>query len=534
IICHYYTGVELIGADWVPVDTWPELSSGYSTWPRPPQDNGLGIHGGLDFSGTAIAVDVARAQQLKVKWVTLVPESSDQLEKAASAYWGKGIMPVVRPRCLVDEDHDFVSDARLLQEMSIPAYVQVYNAPEQQEEWKSEQPDIRAFASRWLVQAKALVEADAFPGLQVNSVSDLRAVLDRARKEGLEHLFRHSWFSCHNYGLNRPASFPYDETNQKALPLQHPEWEFAGPVDEVNRWREAGKQPGQSVYEDYHCVLGFLAYARVFQEGLGYVPPIICAEGGWKFGDLTDRRYPKVSDFLHQAHHLAMYAWFKDGVLADGSRLPDYLFAVCPWVLSGDEQPAAWFGGPEGTRYQTVAAVESMPRFVRGEAPLPSPVPVREPTSPVEPAPGPTPGSSEVLQGQQWQAQVERRPRSDGVRAIAGSLPRQGIRLDVVDAWGNSVTVLSGSKPEYGQGGFEVPVWADARYTVRFLDEAFQIQVSREVVVMTFSEKAPQEEDGEVNESQSRLITDWMEPQTAEGLFSDLSRYQGLFAMERQ
>ncbi|HJX39047.1 MAG TPA: SpoIID/LytB domain-containing protein [Anaerolineae bacterium] len=528
ILRHYYTGVEVIGADRAPVDSWPELSSGYSSWPRPPQDNGLGIHGGLDFSGAAIAVDVARAQQLKVKWVTLVPEGSEQLKKAASAYWDKGIMPVVRPRYLVDEDHDFVSDARLLQEMGIPAYVQVYNAPEQREEWKSGQPDIRAFASRWLVQAKALVEVDAYPGLQVNSVSDLRAVLDRAKKDGLEHLFRHSWFCCHNYGLNRTALFPYDEINQQALAVQHPEWEFAGPVDQVNRWRDEGKQPGQSVYEDYHCVLGFLAYARVFQEGLGYVPPIICGEGGWKFGDLTDRRYPKVDDFLHQAHHLAMYAWFKDGVLADGSRLPDYLFTVCPWILAGEEESSAWYGGPNGTRQQTVAAVAAMPRFVRGASPVESPTPVQTPS------PSPAPRPSPVLQGQKWQAQVERRPRSDGVRAIAGSLPRQGIRLEVIDAWGNSVTVLSGSKTEYGQGGFEAPVWADAVYTLRFLDEAFQVDVSREVVVLTFSEKAPQGEDGEVSESQSRLVTDWMEPRTAQELFGDLSRYQGLFAVERQ
>jgi hypothetical protein len=404
----------------------------------------------------------------------------------------------------------------------------VYNAPEQRGEWKSGQPDIRAFASRWLVQAKALVEVDAYPGLQVNSVSDLRAVLDRAKKDGLEHLFRHSWFCCHNYGLNRTALFPYDEINQQALAVQHPEWEFAGRVDQVNRWRDEGKQPGQSVYEDYHCVLGFLAYARVFQEGLGYVPPIICGEGGWKFGDLTDRRYPKVDDFLHQAHHLAMYAWFKDGVLADGSRLPDYLFTVCPWILAGEEESSAWYGGPNGTRQQTVAAVAAMPRFVRGASPVESPTPVQTPS------PSPAPRPSPVLQGQKWQAQVERRPRSDGVRAIAGSLPRQGIRLEVIDAWGNSVTVLSGSKTEYGQGGFEAPVWADAVYTLRFLDEAFQVDVSREVVVLTFSEKAPQGEDGEVSESQSRLVTDWMEPRTAQELFGDLSRYQGLFAVERQ
>jgi hypothetical protein len=536
ILDHYFTGIQVVGADRTPVNNWPELGTGYSTWPRPPQDNGLGIHGGLDLSGPALAVDVTRAQELKIKWAMLVPEGGEQLSRSAAAYWNKGIMPLIRPRCLVDQDHDFVSDARLLKEANIPAYVQVYNAPERREEWESGQPDMRIFASRWLAQAKALVDEGAYPGLQVNSISDLRSVLDVAKTEGLEHLFRHSWFSCHNYGHNRPARFPYDEINQAGLPIQHPEWEFAGTLEQVNRWREEGKHPGQTVYDDYDCVLGFLAYARSFQEALGFVPPIICGEGGWKLGDLTDRRYPKVDDFLHQAHHLAMYAWFRDGVLADGSRLPDYLFAVCPWILSGEQDPYAWYGGPQGTRRQTVDAVAAMPRFVRDGSPVQEPILTPEPFSAPEPAPSPspTPRPSPAVPGQKWQMDVRRQPRTDGVRAIAGSLPDQGIRIDVIDPWGNSASVFSGSKSEYGPGGFEAPVWADAVYTVRFLDQAFQVEVRHEVVILTFTENASQGGEEEVSESQTRLVTDWMEAQAAEQLFRDLSRYEGLFAMQRQ
>jgi len=534
ILSHYYTGIEVLGADRSPVNTWPELATGYATWPRPPQDNGMGIHGGLDFSGEAIAADVARALELKVKWVTLVPQTREELKRAAQTYWGKGIMPVVRPRCLVDVEHDFLSDARQLQDLGIPAYVQVYNAPEQRDEWKSGQPDLQAFASRWLAQARPLVDAGAFPGLQVNSISDLRAVLDRAKREGLEHLFRHSWFSAHNYGLNRPARFPYDEVNQKALAVQHPEWEFAAPIEQINRWREEGKRPGQSVYDDYQCVMGFLAYARAFEEALGYVPPIICAEGGWRYGDLTDRRYPKVDDFLHQAHHLAMYAWFKDGVLADGSRLPDYLFAVCPWILSGGGESSAWYGGPNGTRYQTVRAMAALPRFLRGGAIVEQPAPAPETPAVPPPSPSPAPRPSPVESSQRWQMSVEHRPRSDGIRAIAGSFPRAGIRLEVVDPWGNSVAVVSGSKSEYGPGGFEVPVWADALFTLRFLDESFQVEVRGEVLVVTFSEKTSPGDDGQAVEGESRLISDWMEAGAAEELFAGLSRYEGLFALQRQ
>ena len=539
ILEHYYTDIQVVGADRVPVNTWPELSTGYSDWPRPSQDNGLGIHGGLDFSKEALADDVARARELSVTWVMLVPEDKAGLGRAASAYWEADIMPLVRPRCLIGEEHDFVSDAQLLGERDIPAYIQVYNAPERPEEWKSPREDIKGFAARWLEQAKALVDVDAYPGLQVNSIEDLRAVLAEAQREGLEHIFRHSWFCCHNYGLNRPARYPYDDVNQQALPVQHPEWEFAGPVDQVNSWRQSGKHPGQTVHEDYQCVLGFLAYARVFEEALGFAPPIICGEGGWKYGDLTDRRYPKVSDFLHQAHHMAMFAWFKDGLLPDGSRLPEYLFTVCPWILSGPDDPAAWYDGLHGTRQQTVAAVAGMKKFLRDGSPVvqpPAPQPWEPPSPAPPPSPSPAPRPSPEPVARKWQMSVERSPRTDGVRAIAGSFPRAGIRLDVTDPWGNSVAVISGSKTEHGPGGFEVPVWADAVFTLRFLNETFQLEVRHEIVILTFSEDENGSTDGpdKETETQSRLVTDWMELDVAEKLSGGLSRYEGVFSVEMQ
>jgi len=534
ILTHYYTDVQIVGVDRDPVGTWPELRTGYSDWPRPPHDNGLGIHAGLDLSGKAIAVDVARAKELKLTWVMVSPEDKAGLQRAVSAYWEKGIMPVVKPTCLVDGDHDFVSDAKLMLEMDIPAYVQVYNAPELPEEWSTRQVDMALFASRWLAQAKALVEMDVYPGLQVNTTEHLRLVIDEAKREGLQHLFRHSWFCCHNYGRNRPARYPYDDITQKGLPVQHPEWEFAGSVEQVNRWRQQAKQPGQDISGDYDCVLGFLAYARVFEEELGFVPPTICSEGGWRYGDLSDRRYPKVDNFLHQAHHTAMFAWFRDGTLSHGGRLPAYLFAVCPWILSGAEDPAAWYDGLHGAREQTIASIAGMPHFARDgfsvEQPVPSP--------PTETSPAPEVSEpSEGQPGSKWRMSVERHARSDGVRAIGGSFPRPGIRLDIIDPWGNSVTVTSGSKAEHGRGGFEVPIWADATYTLRFLGEVFQVEVSHDIVMLTFSENGTGDErDGaeELSEAGSRLVTNWMNPDLARGLLQDLSRYEGLFGLERQ
>jgi hypothetical protein len=522
ILTHYYAAIQVFGADMVPVQTWPEVSTQYAGWPRPPADNGLGIHGGLDLSEQALAADVTRAERLNVKWVMLDVENEAELRRAGSAYWQKGVMPVVRPRCKVDEDHDFVEDARLMLDAGIPAYIQVYNAPEQADEWSAGEIDITAFALRWLTQARAVVEAGAYPGLQVNRIEDLRAVIGDAKRQGLQHIFRHAWFCSHNHGRNHPARYPYDDINQRGLPVQHPEWEFAGSIEEVNRWRQQAKQPGQDVSGAYDCVLGFLAFARVFENELGFVPPVICGEGGWIYGDLSDRRYPKVSDYLHSAHHLAMFSWFRDGVLSDGGQLPEYLFAVCPWILSGADEPGAWYDGTYGTREQTIASVESMSHFVRDGVPVEHPAP----PAPVPPTPDPSPESPEA----KWHMSVEHRPRSDGIRAIAGSFPRSGIRLDVSDPWGNTVTVTSGSKTEHGPGGFEVLVWADATYTLRFLDEVHQVEVGREIAVLTFSEDGT----GQNVEADVRLVTNWMDPHQVQGLLQDLSRYEGLFTMERQ
>lgn len=522
ILTHYYTDIQLVGGDREPVQAWPEPVIEYARWPRPPADNGLGIHGGLDCSEDALALDVARARELNLKWVTLAVAGKEELSRAVSAYWQEGIMPVVRPVCMVDEDYDFVRDVELMSELGVPAYVQIYDSPEQADQWSKRRVDIARFASRWLTQAKNVVEADGYPGLQVNRVEDLKVVIGEARRQGLQHILRRSWLCCHNYGHNRPARYPYDDINQKGLPVQHPEWEFAGSVEEVNRWRQEGKQPGTDINDDYDCTLGFLAFANVFREELGFVPPIICAGGGWTYGDLTDRRYPKVSKFLHRAHHLAMFSWFSHGVLSDGRPLPEYLFAVCPWILSGADQPGAWYDGPYGTRKDTIASVASMSRFARpGTAPEePSPAP----PPPQIPDPEPEAGKGG------WTMAVERQPRSDGVRAIAGALPRAGIGVDVSDPWGNTVSVTSGSKTEYGPGGFEVPAWADATYTLRFLDQVFKVEVGHEIVVLTFTEAA----EIEPEDASTRLVTKWMDEDRVQELMQGLRRYGELFSMERE
>jgi hypothetical protein len=94
--------------------------------------------------------------------------------------------------------------------------------------------------------------------------------------------------------------------------------------------------------------------------------------------------------------------------------------------------------------------------------------------------------------------------------------------------------VTSGSKGEYGAGGFEVPVWADTVYTLRFLEQTFEVEVNHELVIVTFTKNSSGDEGSEVVGAESRLVTDWMELAKVEDLFKDLSRYEGVFSLETQ
>ncbi|MBN1137538.1 MAG: hypothetical protein JXM73_13200 [Anaerolineae bacterium] len=113
-----------------------------------------------------------------------------------------------------------------------------------------------------------------------------------------------------------------------------------------------------------------------------------------------------------------------------------------------------------------------------------------------EPPPPPPPG--------QWQMSVEHRP---GARIIVGGFPRPGIALTITDPWNNSLSVVSGSKPEYGPGGFEALAPNPATYTLAFLDQRFQVTTQDGITFLTFAETqtAPPAEEDKLDQILARL-----------------------------
>lgn len=77
--------------------------------------------------------------------------------------------------------------------------------------------------------------------------------------------------------------------------------------------------------------------------------------------------------------------------------------------------------------------------------------------------------------------------RGSGLPLLVGSLPEAGLTITITDPWGNSVQVTSGSKPEYGVGGFEVYAIQHGTYSIQFLDQTFTLQIEGQFTRVTFT-----------------------------------------------
>ena len=297
-------------------------------WPRPAQDNGLCIHFIPEQYHTPEHLDhhISRLVDMKMKWTLFVYADEIQLEMAAPKFRDAGITVVWRKMLYPgDKYFDWGRDVQVLQSLGMPPYIQIYNEPSVEVLW--EEPPLRqeAFMDELLKAARDVYNAGGYVGLQFVDPQWLREALYQIRLHGGEAIFHRMFFVPHPYGLNHPPAYQ----------------------------------------EDLNAVLGFLTFAQVFQEEIGFVPPMIAGEGGWKYGATDDNRFPKIDDRLHQEYHVELFNWFRTGTLSNGQPLPDYLFAFCPWLLASKMDDSAWFDSFAGDRTQTIEAVKNIPPFTR-------------------------------------------------------------------------------------------------------------------------------------------------------------------------
>lgn len=285
--------------------------------------------------------------QIRATWCLIPHRGADDLGRAAYAVATRGIIPISRWLCDIDDNVlDFARFARLLREMNLPAYIQIFNEPSNPNEWRDGVPKPRAFTARWCEHAARVVAADGFPGLQVLHVEELEAVLRELKLLNAQTVIDRMWFCPHPYGANHPPNYPYDELNQR-------------------------DHPGATLNDDPDTVLQFLEFAPVFQRELGTVPPFISGECGWQYGNTFDPRYPKIDDAYHAAYHTALFEMMRTNKLPIGAPLPDFVYAFCPWILYGAEADA-WFSSTTGVRQPTLDAIAAIPSFTRAAFLVPS------------------------------------------------------------------------------------------------------------------------------------------------------------------
>lgn len=303
-------------------------------WPRPAADNGRCLHfvqaSWLDVATAQHYIDQLR--QLDARW-TVVPYANHfQLRRLAPRFAAAGIMVIWRPFIRPYEQYEsWAEDIAYLRSWGIPPYMQLYNEPTLAQEWEApNQPtDPPIDQARYLDNLVSAIDevyaAGGYIGLQSIDLAELRTTLQGLRAAGLAEKVDRLFFVPHPYGLNHPPAYAEDESG----------------------------------------VLGFLPFAQVFAEEIGFVPLMIAGEGGWRPGEAQDARYPALTEENHRDYHVATFEWFRTGKLSNGAALPDYLFAFCPWLVADPHDPAAWFESITGDRTQTIAAVRALPPFVR-------------------------------------------------------------------------------------------------------------------------------------------------------------------------
>jgi len=125
----------------------------------------------------------------------------------------------------------------------------------------------------------------------------------------------------------------------------------------------------------------------------------------------------------------------------------------------------------------------------------------------------------------EWRMEVT---RGTGLPLLVGSLPQANIPITITNPWGQAVQVMSGSKPEYGVGGFETYAPQDGTYTIQFLDQTFSLQMDGRFTRVTFTRGAPVE-------VQARLVSGLMPRSQADAwlqYFESDEQTRGLFTLE--
>jgi len=406
-----------------PLRLTPTAPLPLSAFPRPKDDNGLGIHWSTHLyaqSDEATGYFVSELARMNIKWVKLLVDglNNRDYDETIDELVKRDIMPVIRIYRQCNTPYDAEDLTALVRHYVAKGvyYYDLYNEPNQPGEsggWceGDGEPQPEYLAEIWADAARTIYLAGGYPGLPSFFAPGQKQpewrddffyrFFDALREQGNEEVLYFSWASIHNYTINHPPTYPYDEVNQTGRLLTEAEIERYGltqaqaaeinlnrrvagilrkrlltpedgrelgldevTIDEINRRFSAGELMGFNIYDDNTCFFQFIAFRNQFYDLFGFEIPMISTEGGATRESGEDPRYPMVDGQTVAEWTL----WTADYMLDDA---PDYYFASMTWLLAQRaldyEEPVweknAWYHNREGDQEPVVEALKQRPRL---------------------------------------------------------------------------------------------------------------------------------------------------------------------------
>ena len=337
-------------------------------YPRPKDDNGRGLHWSARIyhpTGADLDYWIDQLQAMQIKWLKLLDDGGGSSLELCRRLLAADIMPIVRlyrgepnPDAIGGREVDTI---KRLVDIGV-RYFETNNEPDLPAEWRIPMPPnwLEIVVDNFIHDADLVLGAGgllALPAMGPGSKDNpIAMIVNKGRRDLFE---RGCWVAIHNYTLNHPLDYPDDDVNQLGVPLTREEYNRFGawawdhrPLEMINQLRAERKNPGATVYDDPNCFRGYLWTARMIEEALGFMVPIISTEGGPVVGWGDDKRYPKVTPEQQKEWQLGITRFFEE-------EAPPYYFTCCTWLIAaqrlGDFNPTweqmAWYGHAWDARF---------------------------------------------------------------------------------------------------------------------------------------------------------------------------------------
>lgn len=287
-------------------------------YPRPPGDNGWGMHWMPTVSQSRGDVDkfVAEMRLMNIKWVVFLNENTNigDNDYLVEQLVANGMMPVMRlyrPDVL-PYDGDLGAMVRHYRSKGV-YYYQLYNEPNVNIENLQGVANPNIYAVAWAAAARDVINNGGLPGIaalspggEYNHLFFLQRTLRALKRNNDAHLLNRSWVSLHNYHGTRAFDDPggflmfrdYDQIVReeigRSLPIIGTEGGSYHPDPQVMTELIRFQYTYMANAEPYYFAFSFWLLAN--QAGGGF-------DTQWEWQTLFrpgDYKHPVVTDFFYQ------------------------------------------------------------------------------------------------------------------------------------------------------------------------------------------------------------------------------------------